>query len=382
MKKLSGILVVLALLIVCAVLLPTRAQAASESDLTFTFDGKSYSVSDCNSSASGELVIPATYNGKPVTSIGSSAFRDCTSLTSITIPDSVTSIGSSAFYDCDSLTSVTIPDGVTIIYWDAFEGCTGLTSITIPDGVTSIYWDAFRGCTSLTSITIPDSVTSIGNSVFYGCTGLTSITIPDSVTSIDYSAFEGCIGLTSITIPDSVTSIGERAFYRCSSLTNITIGNGVTTIGKSAFSSCSKLKDVYITDPGAWCKITFYGSSSNPMDYADELHILDADGNEVTELVLDNTVTYLPGSSFKNCVDLTSVTIPDSVTGIGEGAFSGCSKLESITIPFVGGSKKSASNFNQYPFGYIFGTSSYTGGVATKQYFYYGDNLTSLSYFT
>ncbi|MBR2428605.1 MAG: leucine-rich repeat protein, partial [Alistipes sp.] len=115
--------------------------------------------------------------------IGIYAFCNCSSLTSITIPDGVTVIGGYAFYGCSSLTSITIPDNVVSIENSAFSSCSSLTSITIPDGVTSIEDDAFRGCSSLTSITIPDGVTSIGERAFQGCSSLTSITIPDSVMS-------------------------------------------------------------------------------------------------------------------------------------------------------------------------------------------------------
>ncbi len=153
-----------------------------------------------------------------VTSIGESAFRDCSSLTNITIPNSVTSIGFSAFMDCGSLMSVTIPNSVTSIGASAFWNCSSLTSITIPNSLTSIGFSAFSGCRSLTNITVPNSVTSIDNFAFYKCTGLTSITIPNSVTSIGDWAFCCCNRLKSVEIPDSVTDIGKEAFEFCDNL--------------------------------------------------------------------------------------------------------------------------------------------------------------------
>ncbi len=196
-----------------------------------------YEIKDYKGDAK-ELTLPSEYNGEPVVAIDGWAFYDCTSLTSITIPDSVTSIGSYVFSGCTSLTSITIPDGVKSIGVEAFSGCTNLTSITIPDSVTSIGSSAFLNCSNLTSITIPDSVTSIGYSAFAGCESLTSITIPDSVERIGSNAFSDCTSLTSITIPDSVTSIGGFAFYGCTSLTSITIPDSVTSIGGFAFYGC------------------------------------------------------------------------------------------------------------------------------------------------
>ena len=160
--------------------------------------------------------------GNDVTSIGGSAFSDCSTLSSITIPDGVTSIGSGAFQSCYSLSGITIPDSVTSIDGGAFADCYSLSSITIPDSVTSIDGGAFFECYSLSSITIPNSVTSISDNAFTNCYSLSSIVIPDSVTSIGDSAFSDCRSLSSITIPDSVTSIGGSAFADCRSLSSIT----------------------------------------------------------------------------------------------------------------------------------------------------------------
>ena len=288
-------------------------------------------------SAGQELVIPNS-----VTSIGSFAFRDCSSLTSIVIPDSVTSIGGFAFYDCSSLTSIEIPDSVTSIDDYAFYGCSSLTSVKLPDSVTSIGSCAFRYCSSLTSIDIPDSVTSIGDYAFYYCRSLTSIEIPDSVTSIGEYAFQYCSSLTSIVIPNRVTSIGEWAFSDCSSLTSVVIGNSVTSIGERAFYGCSSLTSVYITDIEAWLKIYFavdYSGGglnensigfSNPCCYGADLYL---NNEKLTELVVPDSFTSIPSYVFYGCTSLTNVVIPDSVTSINSYAFYGCTGMTSITIP-------------------------------------------------
>lgn len=212
----------------------------------FTYEGVDYSVISIGSTAfqdcSGltSVTIPNS-----VTSIGNSAFSHCSGLTSVTIPNSVTSIGIAAFLNCSSLTSVTIPNSVTTIERGTFSGCTGLTSLTIPNSVTSIGDGAFLSCSGLTSINIPSSVTSIGERVFASCSGLSSINIPNSVTTIGNQAFLGCNGLTSVTIPNSVTFIGNWAFYECSGLNSVTIGSSVINILEGAFAECSKLEEVY-----------------------------------------------------------------------------------------------------------------------------------------
>ncbi len=280
-----------------------------------------------------------------VTSIGNSAFADCTGLTSIEIPSSVTSIGESAFNYCPGLTSIEIPSSVTSIGDYAFEYC-GLTSIEIPSSVTSIGNSAFSGCSGLTSIEIPSSVTSIGERAFRGCTGLTSIVvdegntiydsrnncnaiietasntliagfkntiIPEGVTSIGNSAFYHCYNLTSIEIPSSVTSIGESAFFYCNGLTSIEIPSSVTSIGYYAFAHCTVLTSIEI--PSSVTSIgnyTFYH----------------CDG--LTSIEIPSSVTSIGGSAFAYCTGLTSIEIPSSVTSIGAWAFSGCTSLTSV----------------------------------------------------
>ncbi|MDB4441644.1 leucine-rich repeat domain-containing protein [Akkermansiaceae bacterium] len=366
--------------------------AASLADLTYT--NAKVTITYCDPAATGELVIPNTIGGNPVTSIGYQAFSNCTSLTSITIPDGVTSIGWNAFYKCTSLTSITIPNSVTSIGDWAFRDCTNLTSITIPDGVTSIGNDAFAICSSLTSITIGNGVTSIGDFAFYKCTSLTSITIPDSVTSIGRRAFDGCTSLTSITIGNGVTSIGGSAFYGCTNLTSITIGNGVISIGGSAFQFCSSLTSITIpnsvTSIGRYAfykctsltSITFQGDAptvgndpfrdvadgavalvtienqasfggfgqkwnrltvSNSIDVIDltwtttdgEVTITDCDEATTGGLVIPatiggNPVTSIGDDAFRDCTSLTSVTIPDGVTSIGAYTFFDCTSLTNI----------------------------------------------------
>ncbi|MBO4661122.1 MAG: leucine-rich repeat protein [Bacteroidaceae bacterium] len=189
-----------------------------------------------------------------LTSIGDNTFYNCSSLTSVTIPNSVTSIERLAFSGCNSLTSVTIPNSVTTISGSAFWSCSGLTSVTIPNSVTSIEAGAFAGCGNLTTIKVVDDnpqydsrdnsnaiIETSTNTLICGCK---NTAIPNSVTSIGKAAFDSCSGLTSVIIPNNVTSVGKGAFYDCCDLTSVTIPKSVTSIEGYAFTFCSSLTSV------------------------------------------------------------------------------------------------------------------------------------------
>ena len=260
--------------------------------------------------------IPAEIGGKKVTKIRYNAFENRTSLTSVTIPDSVTDIGFQAFHNCTSLKSVTIPASVTTIDNYAFGYFYDANKETKIDGFTINYtkntaghlYAAQNGFTDEaclinelqddgtviitkyagndTVYEIPSEidgkkVTGIGNRAFQNSTSLTNVTIPDGVTHIDECAFQGCSSLTDIALPDSLTIIDSYAFNNCAMLTSITIPNGVTRIEWETFYGCSAL----------------------------------------TDLVLPDTVTYIGRNAFFNCPSLKTVTIPASVTTIDERAF-------------------------------------------------------------
>ncbi|MCR5850388.1 MAG: leucine-rich repeat domain-containing protein [Bacteroidaceae bacterium] len=290
--------------------------------------GKIAEVTSNPNKYTGAVNIPATFNYEgtefSVTSIGNSAFYECTALTSVTIPESVSSIGEWTFSDCEGLTSITIPNRVTSISDYTFSGCRGLTYVTIPNSVTSIGSAAFRNCRSLTFVNIPNSVTNIGQFAFSGCSGLTSITIPNSVTSISAYTFSNCESLTSVIIPNNVTSIGEGAFQSCSGLTSITIPDGVTSIGHSSFSHCSGLTSITIPNSVTNIEQSSFSDCSN-----------------LTSVIIGNNVTSIGSYVFRGCSSLTSVTIPNSVKSIGIYAFSGCTSLNSV---FIGNSVTSISN--------------------------------------
>ena len=203
------------------------------------------------------------------TVIDDDAFNGCTSLTNISIPNSVEVISDGAFNGCTNLVDVNIPDSVVSIGIESFNECTSLTSITIPNNVTNLFEGAFLNCTNLTSVTIGNNVKTIGEYAFSGCSSLTNVIIPNSVTSIGQSAFSGCSNLTNLTIGNGVILIDDYTFGDCTSLTNVVIPNNITSIGDAAFANCTSLISVTVeaTVPPTIVSTAFNSNAENRKIY-------------------------------------------------------------------------------------------------------------------
>ena len=325
----------------------------------------------------GAVVIPSTINGLPVASIGDAAFANCTSLTSVTIPNSVTSVGVSAFQGCGGLTSVTIPGSVTSIGSEAFGFDGSLASVTMSNGVSTIGGAAFCSCGSLTAITIPASVNSIAYSAFQSCGSLTGVYFQGNAPTVGYAVFTGdddasvyyvvgttgwgstfgglptavwsagsCGGVQVTISPPGVVSLGAQwqvdgGAWHNSGTTVSSVPVGSHTVAFSSVTGWTTPANQSVTVSanqttavaGTYVAVVnvFYYTTANG---AITITNYTGPGRCVTiPATLDGLpVTSIGDYAFRWCANLACVTIPDSVTSIGNQAFNGCSGLTNIVI--------------------------------------------------
>jgi len=209
---------------------------------TYTETETSVTISDYPEEERGPVNIPASINGKPVTTIGLEAFMNCRKITKVTLPESITRLDDRAFY-YSGVNNVNLPDGLTSMGQYAFFHCGQLLEITIPGGLTEIGPSAFNQCSGLESVTLPDTMSVIPVSMFAE-TAIRNIQLPGSLGQIDPSAFRGCEELEELTIPPGVKRIGNLAFKKCGKLKRLTFSEGLKVIGLSAFSGCESLTSV------------------------------------------------------------------------------------------------------------------------------------------
>jgi len=289
---------ILTITIICCAVLFSNAQ-------TFDQNGITYEIIDSSNLEVGVLAgcqpvvnIPnqVNYNSQnyTVVNILDSAFNSCSSLTTLSLPDTLEYIGLFAFNNNSNLTDLTIPDSVTFIGQGAFTNCQALTTVALPSGLTEINEDTFWNCVNLANVTIPDSVTEIGKEAFKNNNALINLTLPSALTEIKEQAFAGCEQLQNLTFPGTLQTIGSSAFLGCEAFTEVNLPNSVTTLGTGVFALCFGITDI----------VNF-----------------------------PNTITQIPEFSFNGCIGLINVSIPSQITTIGESAFRTCESLSSIAIP-------------------------------------------------
>lgn len=377
-----AIVIILLLTIVIGVLISPKTYAATTDDGLFEYTVIRSEYVSISSYLGNEttVTILSSIEGYPVTTIGNSSFRGCTS-TNIIIPNSVTTIMEGAFWRCTNLTSIDIPSSVTSIEGDnLFAGCSSLktinidsnnskysnynqdgilynknistiicypagktiTTFSIPSEVKSIQNSAFSGCNNLSEITIPSSVTTIGRYAFGACENLTKVTMSNGVKEIQTRAFDRCTNLTQINIPNTIQTIGSEAFSECHNLESIIIPSSVTSLEASAFHNCYKLINISVDTSNN----TYSNYNNDGILYNKNISkiISYPPAKQETVFTIPNSVTNIDKYAFWRCVNLKEIIIPDAVTDIGESAFHYCDNLTKITIP------NSVTTINKYAF--------------------------------
>ncbi len=344
-------------------MLPFYAYAQDITEyLTYSVIRDEITITDCDTSLSGDISIPEQIEGLPVTVIDEQAFRLCKYITSVTVPSTVREIGMEAFEYCNALESINLNSGLEKLGSFLFYDCKLLKNIDLPDTLKDITERAFAGtsvtafsvsdsnqyytadeygvlftkdmktlvqyplASTITAYTIPDSVTDIANYAFMDAKKLEAVTIPQSVKVIGEESFRSCSRLSSITIPDSTESIGRYAFQG-SGLKTVHIGAGVNSIGISAFDYCTRLESATV-------------SNNNTVFFADANGIIYDSNNglitilpqrlKIQDYQIPDGITTLKSITLPS--SLEELSIPASVTQIDTYCFEECTKLKRITV--------------------------------------------------
>ena len=259
------------------------------------------------------------------------------------------------------LKSITLPNSITSIGSTAFQNCTGLTNIIIPNSVTSIGSSSFWGCSNINNLILGTSVTNVGNAALFMCSKLTTVTLPASLSTIggesfgnqwavkeyivdsnnqNFSSVNGVLfnkdkttlilfpknaNTTTYAIPVTVSTIGDKAF-QYSSVTSVSIPASLTTIVENAFGNCRSLTE-FVVDPTNANFSTLNGCLFNKNQSALIISPAGKKGN----YTIPNTVTSIRNYAFSGSTSLTSVVIGSSVSSIGSGAFVDCWNLISVS---------------------------------------------------
>ncbi len=261
-----------------------------------------YKVVGIGTYEEGELIIPETYKGKPVTTIGAEAFAGVRDIGTVVIPNSVTVIEDKAFRNCVNLTEITMSNSVTTIGVEAFAYCNQVKEITLPETLVTISEGAFAFCRNLRSIAIPNSVETIGNYAFQVCTSLKTATFGNSLRSIGEKAFWDCNVMQGVEIPNGApTNIAKRAFLNCSNLEYVRLGNDVLSVGEYAF-----------------------GKDDEDCNFKSASSLL------LREVVIGNKVHTIGAGAFSGAVKIYKVTLGAGVQYIGSNAFGSARNLREI----------------------------------------------------
>ena len=309
-------------------------------DLTLNQDenGQNITIEYYNGD-SEEIIVPASFNGIPVTAVNSFfSLRSREKVKKIILPEGLASIDSYTFHDCINLTGITLPDSLTSIGRYAFAGCEQLTKIMLPKGLVDIGCDVFSDCSSLSEIIVDEN-----NPIYASDKGV--LFDKNMTTLVKYP--QGRKG--DYTIPDTVVEMGDNAFNSCKEVTRVTFPPGL--IDNENLFGCEQLTEIIVNENNPEFSsidgVLFDKDGKNLFIYPpgkdnSDYHIPDKvvkiwfsafnECKNLTNIIFPEGLINIRSSAFNGCEGLTAITLPMSLQYIGKRAFNGCSNLETITL--------------------------------------------------